>query len=251
MFSPPPLHFTGLGWLAVLGGALAIGMNKGGLAGLGILPVLIFAVVFPARESTGFILPLLIIGDFGGIVVYRRQVIWKVFWTILPPTIAGVVLGFFLMSRIAEGTFGPLIGWIIIGLIALQFLRSSLGEKLDHFFESHGFGLVMGVLVGVTTMLANAAGPVAILYFISVGLPKWNLIGTSAWVFWVINLCKVPFSAELGLTNAGSLTFALMLAPLVIIGFVLGRWLAGVMPQTVFERFVLLCTAVGALKLVL
>jgi uncharacterized membrane protein YfcA len=155
------------------------------------------------------------------------------------------------MSRIAEGAFGPLIGWIIIGLIALQFLRSSLGEKLDHFFESHGFGLVMGVLVGVTTMLANAAGPVAILYFISVGLPKWNLIGTSAWVFWVINLCKVPFSAELGLTNAASLTFALMLAPLVIIGFVLGRWLAGVMPQTVFERFVLLCTAVGALKLVL
>lgn len=251
MFSLPPLHLTGPGWLAALGGALAIGMNKGGLAGLGILPVVIFAMIFPPRESTGFILPLLIIGDLGGIVVYRRQVVWKIFWILLPPTFAGVVLGYCLMSRIAEGAFGPLIGWIIIGLIALQYLRGSLGEKLDRFFESHGFGLVMGVLVGVTTMLANAAGPVAILYFISVGLPKWNLIGTSAWVFWVMNLCKVPFSAELGLTNATSLTFALMLAPLVMIGFVLGRWLAGAMPQTIFERFVLLFTALGALKLVL
>jgi len=251
MFLLPTLHFTGLGWLAVTCGALAIGLNKGGLAGLGILPVLVFAVVFQARESTGFILPLLIVGDLCAIGVYRRQVVWKVFRTLLPPTLAGVVLGYFLMGRIAEAAFGPLIGWIILGLIALQFLRGYLGEKLDRIFESHGFGLVMGVLAGVTTMLANAAGPVAILYFISVGLPKWNLIGTSAWLFFVINLCKVPFSAQLGLTNAGSLTLALLLAPLVMIGFVLGRYLAGVMPQITFERFVLIFTALGALKLVL
>jgi hypothetical protein len=251
MFSLSSLHFTSLGWLAVTGGALAVGMNKGGLAGLGILPVLIFAIVFKARESTGFILPLLIMGDVCAIGVYRRQVIWKIFWRLLPPTLSGVVVGYLLMGRIAEATFGPLIGWIIIALIALQFLRGSLGEKLDHIFESHGFGLIMGVLVGVTTMLANAAGPVAILYFISVGLPKWNLIGTSAWLFFVVNLCKVPFSASLGLTNAASLTFGLLLAPLVLIGFVLGRYFAGVMPQTAFERMVLLFTAVGALKLIL
>jgi len=250
MFSLPPLHFTGLGWLAVTGGALGIGLNKGGLTGLGILPVLLFAVVFDARESTGFVLPLLIVGDICAIIIYRRVVIWKVFRTLLPPALAGVILGYFLMGRISPSAFGPLIGWIIIGLIALQFLRGALGEKLDHIFESHAFGLVMGVLAGVTTMIANAAGPVANLYFLSVRLPKWNLIGTSAWLFFVINLCKVPFSAQLGLTNAYSLTLALMLAPLVVTGFFCGRYLAGVMPQKIFERFLLACTAVGALRLV-
>lgn len=251
MVSLPLLHFSNLGWLTVLGGAFAIGMNKGGLTGLGILPVLLFAIVFQARESTGFVLPLLIVGDVCAIMVYHRVVIWKVFWTLLPPAVVGIVIGYFLMGRISEPVFAPLIGWIIIALIALQFLRSALGAKLDRFFESHSFGLGMGVLTGITTMLANAAGPVANLYLLSVGLPKWNLIGTSAWVFFVINLCKVPFSAHLGLTNAYSLTLALVLAPVVIGGFFFGRHIAKVMPQKLFERFLLICTAIGALRLIL
>jgi len=244
------LHFSDWGWLAVISGAFVIGLNKGGLTGIGVFPVLIFAVVFQARESTGFILPLLIVGDLCAIGVYRKVVIWKVFWMLLPPAMVGVVLGYGLMGRISESAFGPLIGWIILALIALQFLRSSLREKVDHIFESRGFGLGMGVLAGVTTMLANAAGPVANLYFLSVRLPKWNLIGTSAWFFFVINLVKMPFSAQLGLTNANSLTLALVLSPLVILGFFAGRHLAGVMPQKLFERFLLFCTAIGALKLI-
>src|SRR5277367_2820538 len=100
MFSLPHLHFSGWGWVAVIGGALAIGMNKGGLTGLGILPILLFAVVFQARESTGFILPLLVIGDLCAIGVYFRVVIWKAFWTLLPAAFCGVVIGYFLMNRI-------------------------------------------------------------------------------------------------------------------------------------------------------
>jgi uncharacterized membrane protein YfcA len=246
----PELHFSTLGWLAVLGGAMGIGLNKGGLTGLGILPVLLFAVVFQARQSTGFVLPLLIVGDICAVITYRKVVVWRTFWILLPPALVGVVIGYFLMGRISQEAFGPLIGWIIVGLIALQFTRSALGEKIDHIFESRGFGLGMGVLAGITTMLANAAGPVANLYFLSVRLPKWNLIGTSSWLFFVINLNKVPFSASLGLTNAYSLTLALVLAPLVVTGFFGGRYLASVMPQKIFERFLLACTAAGALRLV-
>jgi uncharacterized membrane protein YfcA len=76
------------------------------------------------------------------------------------------------------------------------------------------------------------------------------LIGTSAWFFFVINLCKVPFSAQLGLTNAYSLTLALLLAPLVMTGFFFGRRIAAFLPQKIFERFLLLCTALGALRLI-
>ncbi len=57
MFLPPQLHFSFWEWLAVGGGALTIGLNKGGLTGAGILPILLFAIVLQARESTGFILP--------------------------------------------------------------------------------------------------------------------------------------------------------------------------------------------------
>jgi uncharacterized protein len=259
MSSLSALHFSALGWLAVIGGALGIGLNKGGLTGLGILPVLLFAVVFDPRQSTGFVLPLLIIGDICAVVIYRRVVLWKVFWHLLPPALAGIFIGYVLMGSIAIGgvrigipavVYGRLIGWLILALIALQFVRGAYGEKLDHIFESHGFGLGMGVLAGIATMLANAAGPVSTIYFLSVGLPKWNLIGTSSFLFFVLNLAKVPLSASLGLTNAYSLTLAMVLLPLVVLGFFAGRKLAATMPQKIFERFLLICTALGALKLI-
>ncbi|MEI9999717.1 MAG: sulfite exporter TauE/SafE family protein [Verrucomicrobiota bacterium] len=182
----------------MIGGAFAIGLNKGGLTGLGILPVLIFALVFHPRQSTGFVLPLLIVGDVCAVITYRRLVNWKVFFTLLPPGIAGVAAGYLLLGHIPETVFGPMIGWLILALIALHFIRGSLGEALDHIFQSRGFGVVMGVLAGVTTMIANAAGPVSTLYFIAVGLPKWDLIGTSSWFFFAINLTKVAPSAHLG-----------------------------------------------------
>ncbi len=51
-------------------------------------------------------------------------------------------------------------------------------------------------------MLANAAGPVMSLYLLGVGLPKMALVGTSAWIFLILNVCKIPFNYHLGLINA-------------------------------------------------
>jgi uncharacterized membrane protein YfcA len=248
MFST--LTFSPAAWLCLLAGGLAIGGSKGGLAGIGILPVVFFATVLPPRASTGIVLPLLIVGDICAIITYHRVAVWKAFWKLLPPAMVGVVVGYFCMAHISGPAFGPLIGWIVLALVALQLARGALGTKLDHFFESHGWGWGMGLLTGITTMLANAAGPVATLYLLSLRLPKWNFIGTMAWSFFVINLWKVPFSVRLGLINGVSLQLTLALAPCVLAGFFLGRYLAGRMPQKIFENFLLVCTAIGALRLI-
>jgi uncharacterized membrane protein YfcA len=247
---PAALSFSPLAWLCLLIGGLTIGANKGGLAGIGILPVILFATVLPARASTGIVLPLLILGDICAVISYRRVVVWKVFWKLLPPALIGVVVGYFCMGHIAEKDFGPLIGWIVLVLVALQLARGAMGTRLDRFFESHSWSWSMGLLTGITTMLANASGPVATLYLLSLRLPKWNLIGTMAWSFFVINLWKVPFSVQLGLINGLSLHLTLALAPCVLAGFFLGRYLAGRMPQKFFESFLLVFTALGALRLI-
>jgi len=243
---PPDLHFNL--WLAL--GALCIGLNKGGLTGLGILFVLFFASVLDPRASTGLVLPLLLVGDVCAIVVYRRVVVWPVFFRLLPPTVIGVVLGYLAFNAIPARIFGPLIGWIVMCLIAVQIVRETLGTRLDHLFHSRIFSTAMGVLAGMTTMIANAAGPVANLYFLSIRLAKMNLIGTSAWFFFAINCFKVPFSAKLGMINHESLHLTLMLAPFVLVGFVGGKYVAAIMPQKVFERFLLACTFGAALRLV-
>ncbi len=183
VFIDTPSFFL-LGMAGGDGGATTIGFNKGGLTGVGILPILLFAVVLPgkginrihpsAASRGGFVCHwgLSPRGDLEGFLDPASSPHWP-----------ACILGYFFMGHISNAVFSPLIGWIIIGLIALQFLRHALGEKIDHVFESCSFGLFMGVLAGITTMIANAAGPVANLYFLSVRLPKWNLIGTSACVF--------------------------------------------------------------------
>jgi len=244
-------HFTAWAWFLAGCGALFVGLSKGGLTGVGILPVLFFAAVLPARESTGVVLPLLVVGDLCAVGFYWRLARWPVFWRLLPPALTGVVLGYFCMDRIPERAFGPVVGGIVLGLVALQLLRSALGERLDRFFLSHGFTLAMGGLAGVTTMIANAAGPVTNLYFLSIRLPKWELIGTAAWYFLVVNLFKVPFSAHMGLINRDSLILGVSLTPLVVVGIWAGRKLAGLLPQRQFELFVLLFSAFGAVRLIL
>lgn len=64
--------------------AVAIGLNKTGLTGVGALAVIGFALVFPARESTGAILPLLIAGDLITVVVYRHDASWRLIGRLTP-----------------------------------------------------------------------------------------------------------------------------------------------------------------------
>jgi uncharacterized protein len=50
-------------WILAVSAAIGIGMAKAGFGGLGMLAILIMARVLPARESTGAILPMLILAD--------------------------------------------------------------------------------------------------------------------------------------------------------------------------------------------
>jgi hypothetical protein len=111
------------------------------------------------------------------------------------------------------------------------------------------FAALMGTMAGFTTMVANAAGPVMILYMLSMHLPKMEFLGTGAWFFLAVNLFKVPFSYRLDLITAASLTLDLRLAPLVVVGAVIGRLLIGHINQRLFETLALALTVLAAARM--
>ncbi len=238
-------------WLLAVLAALCIGLAKSGLGGFGMLTVLFMAEVLPARESTGVVLPLLIVGDVFAVSVYRQHARWHYIRHLLAPALVGVVVGYFLMNLIPDHAFRHVLGWIILGLTALQGSRQFFNEKtVSRLAHTSAFTNTMGGLGGVSTMMANAAGPVMSLFFLAINLPKYELIGTGAWFFMIVNLCKVPFSAHLGLINSTSLLLVAMLAPVVVVGIGVGRLLVGVVPQKVFEWILLVSAAVGAVRLI-
>ena len=75
-----------------------------------------------------------------------------------------------------------------------------------------------------------------------------QLTGTSAWFFLFISFYKVPFSLGLGLIHRDTLLFNAALAPAILIGLFLGRWLLKHVPQRLFDGLILVFAAVAALQ---
>jgi uncharacterized membrane protein YfcA len=107
------------------------------------------------------------------------------------------------------------------------------------------------VTAGILTMMANAAGPVMVIYLVAMRLPKDAFIGTGAWYALSINLFKVPFSAGLGLIQGGSLLANLYLAPVIVIGGFLGLRLVKLVPEKPFTWLMQALAVVAAVQLLL
>jgi hypothetical protein len=237
-------------WALAMLAALCIGISKSGFTGLGLATVVIMAQLFPPRQSTGILLPLLICGDIGSVIAFRQHADWRQIRRMLPPAMAGVIAGFFLMSYIPDRKFGPTIGWLVLGMTVLQLWRRLRPEAFQTVPHTRPFAWSMGGLAGVVTMIANGAGPIMVLYFLAVDLPKLVLVGTGAWYFLIMNLFKVPFSAALGLIHGSSLLFNLVLVPFVVIGTLSGRRLVLVVSQRLFETLLLIFTTVASLQMI-
>jgi uncharacterized protein len=107
-----------------------------------------------------------------------------------------------------------------------------------------------GILGGFATMVANAAGPVAALYFIASGLPKYTYIGTSAWLFLLVNCIKVPFMMNLGIINFDSLGFSASFMPYAIGAALIAPVIVRRINQKLFERLIWIFVVIGGLKLI-
>lgn len=234
-------------WLAV--GALGIGFSKAGFPGVSMLHVVLYALVFGSLESTGVLLPMLVIGDICAIQFFGQKADWGHVRRLLPPTLVGILFGWMLMGILDEGIFKFVVATIILALACVQVWRLWKPGAFDNFPHTTWFALLLGLLAGLTTMLANAAGPVVALYLLAVNLPKWELIGTSAWLFFVLNVLKLPLSYQLDLINAETLRIDLMLAPAIPIGMLAGRWLVHRVSQKLFNTILLAFTVIMAIRL--
>jgi uncharacterized membrane protein YfcA len=239
--------FTPAQWAIAVLAALIVGVSKTGVGGLGMLSVALFALVMPAKQATGMVLPLLCFGDIVAVASYRQHAKWNYLWRLFPWTALGVFIGYFALGRIDERQARLLIGGIVLGLVALHLIRRRMqGNETEH---GAWFAPTIGVLAGFTTLVANAAGPLMAIYLLAMRLPKMDFVGTGAVFFMLLNLFKVPFMVHLGLINTASFTFNLMLAPVVFLGAWYGRKLLKQINQRVFENLALGLSVAAALKL--
>ncbi|KZE94716.1 hypothetical protein AVP42_00643 [Agromyces sp. NDB4Y10] len=245
--------FTALDWLLLAIAACAVGLSKSGIPAFGPVPTALFATVLPARASTGAVLGLLLVGDLIAVRMYHAHADWRILRRLVPSVLVGVLLGVVVLWHADDTAVRRIIGAILLLLVALSLVLMARRRRGDGELRPVPPGLahVFGPLGGLTTMVANAAGPVMSLYFVTSRLPVQAVLGTAAWFFLVVNAVKVPFSIGLGLMTAESLVLDLVLVPALVVGALLGWRLARRIPVAWFERIVLVLTfASGAYLLV-
>jgi uncharacterized membrane protein YfcA len=229
--------------------AVCIGLSKAGFSGISMVSVVLLADIYGAKASVGLALPLLIAADLMAYPAFLKHGSWKPVWKLLPATLVGLLLGWWLLGEINDTVARRVIGGCVLLMVAIQAFRKLKPVFFAKLAESHGFGLAAGTMGGFSTMLANAAGPVIQLYFLTRRLPKMEMIGIGARFFLLVNIIKVPLNARLALINQESLWENAKLMPGVFAGILIGRWLIGRVPQAAFEWMIVLFSFAAAVRL--
>lgn len=232
-------------WVALGAAAFTVGLSKSAFPAIGTIAVVLGAAVIPAKESTGLLLVMFLFGDIFSVWTYRRDADWRLLARLAPTIVTGVLLGVWFLAYANDRMTAITIGVILISLIAMTLYQraksdtppSSSGRLSSAFY---------GILGGFTTMVANAGGPPMSLYFLALRLRMMTFLGTSAWLFALMNVLKLPFSIGLGLITLSSLSVNLTLLPLTAVGFAVGRQIIKRIDQQLFDRIILVATLIGA-----
>jgi uncharacterized membrane protein YfcA len=138
---------------------------------------------------------------------------------------------------------------ILLSVVMMYYWEQKKNKQVPTHWS---FAALMGMMAGFTTMVGNLAGAFSNIYFLAIRLPKNEFIGTAAWLFFFINLFKVPFNVwSWGTMNWTSFQVSLSLIPAVILGFSLGVFLVKKIKNDKYRLLILLMTGLGGLVILL
>lgn len=234
------------------------GLSKTLVPSVGSLGVALLATVLPALPSTGVALPVLLVGDLIAVSLYGRHAELRLLLRLVGSVLVGLVAGFLVVRVVDTQTAGRLIG-VVLGLSAVGEIgrrwwltRHTPADRVPAAGHVGGpVGFLLGAGAGVSTMVANAGGPMMTLYLLRARVTTLTFLATVAWFFLAVNLLKVPFSVGLGLITPSSLRISAALVPGMVLGAVVGRLLVRRISQVRFEVLALVTTGVAGVWLAL
>lgn len=217
---------------------------------MALVNVILMAEIFGAKESVGMILPLLILCDFAVFPLFAHFATWKETWPLFSVAAVGVLIGFVVLDRLDAEMTKSTIGIIVLVMLALQLARQFRPMIFGPLEGARWFRWWSGLLIGFSTMIANAAAPAYSIYTLANRFSKAQFLGIGARCFLLINLLKAPLMTNLEIINRKSLIIDAMLIPGLILGVLAGKFVIHRIPQKVFETLLYLFSAIAGLRLV-
>lgn len=163
---------------------------------------------------------------------------------------SGVLIGVLIGKELDEVAFKVGMSIIILGSVLMMYWWD---QKKSKTVPTHwAFAGTMGIMAGITTMVGNLAGSFANIFFLAMRLPKNEFIGTAAWLFFIINIFKLPFHIwTWGTITRETLLIDLQLVPAIVIGLFTGVRLVKIIKENFYRKMILVLTAIGAVLMLL
>ncbi len=229
--------------------AMLIGVSKTGVQNIGTATVPIFALLFGAKHSTGIVLPMLCMADLLAVIYYRKKFHRDLVIKPMPWALLGLVAALILGDMVPESSFKMMMGGcILLGVITMAVMNRS--ERLNTIIASRWFAPLIGLVLGFSTMIGNAAGPILTVYLLAMRLPKFAFVATGAWFIMILNYTKIPLQIFVW-DNLSWTSFLLDVCalPFIILGGFIGIRIVHVIPERQFKVLMISLTIVATLFL--
>ena len=211
-------------WAVAIPAVFVVGLSKSGLVGsMGMVAVPLLALVMPARDATGMMLPVLLAMDAIAIWIYRKDANWHVLRIMLPGALVGTILGWLLWSVVTDAQV-----LLAVGIITVLFMLDALlpiRKRLPDSPPSRGWGAFWGGAAGLTSFISHTGGPPFQIYTLPLGMSPTVYAATTAFFFAIVNTSKlVPFYF-LGTLSVNNLELSAALIPFGLVGVGVGVYL--------------------------
>ena len=238
--------------IIVVGTAVLLyGFSKTAMPVAGVLAGPMLAAALGATTASGFIMPLLLLGDMFALARYRQHANWPLIIKLIPGVLVGILLTAALFKFVDARTLGRIIGLLILTSLVLEVWRRR-HPRTDEDAHPHRLAVgFFGTLAGMTTMAANAGGTAMTLYLVNMRVAMLAFMGTFAWFFFILNALKVPFLVGLGFLNTDTLRTDLWFVPVLVGGALLGYGIFNRMNEKVFTNIALSLSAVASIWLII
>ena len=228
-------------------GVAVFGIGKGGFAGpISMLAVPVMSFVMNPIQAAGILLPLLVLMDVMALYIYWKKWRTDIIKIIIPASIIGIIIGSLTFQYTSENQIR-----LVVGIISILFVIISLIQKNNLALKPTKIkGIFWSSTAGYTSFLIHAGAPPMNFYMLPLKLDKTIYIGTTTFVYFIINSVKLIPYYFLDLLAPSNLKISISLIPVAIVSVLIGYFLQKKVSQEMFYNIIYFLLFLIGVKLI-
>ena len=248
-FLPDFLSDTVIFYITTTVSVVILGIAKGGFNGLGLLAVPLMALVISPVQAAAILLPVMMVQDVVSVWAYRNDFDKTNLVMMLPGSVIGIGVGWYLAASASEDVVRLLVGVIAVGFVLYHYARTWMARPMTGH-PHRGRAVFWAAVSGYTSFVAHAGSPPYQVYMMPQRLQPQIYAGTATMFFAVTNFIKAVFYFSLGQFTPDNMHVSVLMLPVAVATTFLGVWLVRRFDKEIFYTLVYAMTLLIGLKLI-